>query len=113
MERYSEAVPLIAEFALLRCDLGNFDECKEVQEHLGKLRAKAEAIEDEETLTRLGRAFKEMGDKCWERIGCPFAELHQLPPVQFYKNALKAYEAAYALRQHYYPGGNVAGLALL
>jgi hypothetical protein len=111
--RYAHAVPLIAEHALLRCELGEFDGCNEVQKHLTELSAKAAAFDYEQTLTRLGRALKEMGDRCWEKIGRPFAELGRLPPVQFCKIALKAYEAAYRMRQHYYPGANVAALALL
>jgi len=113
IHRYAHAVPLMAEHALFRCELGNFGDYKEVHKHMGELSAKAAAFDDEETLTRLGRALKEMGDKSWENSGLPFAQLDQLPPVQFYKNALKAYEAAYRLSHHYYPGANVAGLALL
>jgi hypothetical protein len=113
IERYAHAVPLIAEHALFRCELGNFADYNEVQKHMAELSTKAAAFEDAETLTRLGRALKEMGDKSWENSGLSFAELHQLPAVQFYRNALKAYEAAHRLSHHYYPGANVAGLALL
>ena len=68
-DRYSHAVPLIAEHALFRCDAGDF---AQVKKELSELSSKAVAFADEETLTRLGRTFKEMGDKSWDECGLPF-----------------------------------------
>jgi hypothetical protein len=110
MQCYAHAVPLIAEHALFRCELGEF---ALVEEDLSRLSAKAAAFHDEETLTRLGRAFKDRGDESWERSGLPFDKLVNHPAKQFYRSALDAYESAFALSNHYFPGINVAALALL
>jgi hypothetical protein len=107
---HGHAVPLIAEQALFHCEAGEF---ARVQEQLRSLTARAQAFDDEETLTRLGRAFKEMGDESWERSGLPFHQLDRHPAVQFYRAALQVYDDAYRLNSHYFPGINVAVLALL
>jgi hypothetical protein len=108
--RYDHAVPLIAEHALFWCDAG---EWRAVEDQLHKLHEKAKAFDDEETLARLGRAFKEMADESWERDNLPFDQLGGHPAVQFYRLALEAYEDAYHLGGDYFPGVNVAALALL
>lgn len=109
---YSHAVPLIAEHALFCCDAGDF---AQVQNDLRALSAKAVAFADVETLTRLGRTFKEMGDQSWDACRLPFEQLDGRPPVQFYRWALEPYEHAYglSLSNNYFPGINVAALALL
>ncbi len=104
--QYAHAVPFFAEHALFRCHAG---EWKAVQTQLKELGEKARAFGDAETLTRLGRAYKEMGDESWERSGLPFDQLGNHPAVQYYRMALAAYEDAYRLDGHYFPGVNVAG----
>ncbi len=110
MAEFRHAAPLIAERALFRCEVGDF---ASVRTELNELQAKAIAFHDEEMLTRLGRAFKEMGDRSWEDSRLPFDRLGGHPSVQFYRLALEQYELAYGLRNHYFPGANVAATALL
>jgi tetratricopeptide (TPR) repeat protein len=56
----------------------------------------------EEFLSRLGRFWKRKGDE--------IRPAEPQPAREMYQQALNWYRQAYALRKHYYPGINVAGL---
>jgi tetratricopeptide (TPR) repeat protein len=57
---------------------------------------------------RMGRVFRQRGTKAWP-AGQP------MPPgtADDFRRSLQVYERAWQQSQHYYPGGNVAGLKLL
>src|SRR5207248_1669072 len=72
---------------------------------------------DHESLSRLGRTYKNAGDKAWEKRyesgPAVDALVPRSPAWQQYEMALKVYEEAFRLTGHHYPGINAASLALL
>ena len=104
------AVPLIAEAALLEMENDRFSEAEPL---LKPLRPLARQLGDYETLGRIGRLFKDSGDRRWENTGIAFKDLRTCPAWQMYKEALSAYEEAFLATNDYYTGINAATLALL
>jgi tetratricopeptide (TPR) repeat protein len=68
---------------------------------------------DEETLSRIGRLCKDLGDRAIEEDPVPISQLAGHPARQWYESALQRYRDAFALNAYYYPGVNAATLALL
>ena len=106
----AHAIPLIAEGALLEIECGLSRLAEGVLENL---RAPAREFGDFETLGRLGRLFKEAGDRRWENANIAFADLQSSTVVQLYNKALTVYEEAFLATGDYYTGINAATLALL
>jgi hypothetical protein len=107
---FGYAVPLVAEHALLLAEKG---EGRRAEAMLRPLREDCRLFHDHETLSRIGRAFKDIGDRMWEADRVPFEELGQLPARQMYQEALDAYREAFELTGNYFPGINAAAMALL
>ena len=107
---YSHAVPLIQEYALVLAEMERFNQAKSVLDPLKDL---CQVFGDYETLCRIGRTCKNVGDIAWRRAPTPVTELRHHPAWQHYNAALKRYEEAFALRKNYYPGINAATLAYL
>ena len=57
---------------------------------------------------RMGRVFRQRGTKAW-----PAGQPMPLGTADDFRRSLQIYERAWQQSQHYYPGGNVAGLKLL
>ncbi len=94
------AVPLIAEAMLAVLERG---EAVRPVEHLldRDLRPLARQFGDYETLARLGKLFKETGDRRWEESGLPFAQFRRTPGWQMYLKAKGVYAEAYAATGDY------------
>jgi hypothetical protein len=113
LQTFRHAVPLRTESALIKA------EKKDLNSSLGivaPLRRLCWVFGDHETLTRIGRTYKNRGDQEWERLGPPFAPPGKdgTPAWQYYHEALSLYRDAYAIsRGDYFPGVNVVSLALL
>ncbi len=105
------AVPLQTAAALAQMEVGAADPLETLLDQ--KLRPLAREFADFETLARIGRLFKEYGDRMWAEEGIPFAELNNCPAAQMYKKALAVYAEAYEATDDWYVGINVATLALL
>jgi hypothetical protein len=110
MPRYGYAVPLERDYALMLLEAG---EDRRALDLLEPLRALCPLFGDYETLCRIGRGYRQRGDRLWQAFPCPTDEMRAMPAGQMYRHALAAYEEAYALKQHYYPGVNCATLARL
>lgn len=83
------------QLALALAQTGALDAARE---ELGKLLQEPDAAKDEETLCLLGRVHKEL----WRRAGDPASGLAQL------RQSCKYYGDAFALKESYYPGINLA-----
>ncbi len=111
---FSHAVPLEQEYALLLSEVGKGAEAQKLV--LG-FQEGCKVFGDHETLSRLGRTYKNAGDAAWgkwyrvdkESGGVPQGS----PAWQQYHMALLVYEEAFELTDDYYPGVNAASLALL
>ena len=112
LKTFPHAVPLRTESALIKAEKKDL---RASLDAVGPLRRLCCVFGDHETLTRIGRTYKNRGDLEWERLGPPYAaEAENAPSHQLYKQALSLYRDAYAIsRGDYFPGVNVVGLALL
>jgi tetratricopeptide (TPR) repeat protein len=108
------AVPLEQERALLLSEVG---QGREAQRLVKGFREGCLVFGDQETLSRLGRTYKNAGDEAWKKrytAGGALAALDPHSPAwQQYEMALKVYEEAFELTGDHYPGINAASLALL
>jgi len=96
------------EFSTLESDPKRVEELRsEAAKILNDLRVELPSA-DEETLGKLGRIHKE----CAWAIN-RFGQEPNPAETVHYRRALECYQEAYKLRQHYYPGINVAALCLL
>ena len=107
----NHAVPLIGQALLLETEVGNLDAVERVLEGL---RAQAREFGDYETLARLGRLYKESGDRKWEAAAAGEDFRATRPPwLQMFDLALDTYADAFAATGDWYVGINAATLALL
>lgn len=107
---FRHAVPLIAEAALLEMECGFYAPAEEL---LIDYRTQAVAYGDFETLGRIGRLFKDAGDRKWDEFTGSFAEFARTAGWQMYRKALAVYEQSFAATGDCYTGINAATLALL
>jgi tetratricopeptide (TPR) repeat protein len=107
---FHHAVPLLAEQALVLADRGEYRSAESV---LRPVREGCQLFADAETLCRIGRAFKESGDRKWQNNPVSLREATNFPAVQMYRHALAAYGQAFAIAGDYYAGINAASLAAL
>ncbi len=106
------AIPLRTELALILAERSDLNEAISVLEPLRRL---CWVFGDFETLTRFGRAFKNLGDLAWEGLGVPGpAPPKGSVPWQYYSEAFQLYNDAFQISGgSYFPGVNAATLALL
>ena len=107
---YYHAVPLIAEYALLETECNNAALAEPLLE---SLRPQAVEFGDFETLGRIGRLFKDSGDRRWKDSRVRFKDLKGQPAWKMYENAMLVYKEAFLVTNDYYTGINAATLALL
>ncbi len=111
---FPTAVTLRAEYALCLATLGRLDEAADQVVHLRRL---CHVFRDFEMLSRLGRIFKDSGDRVWQAdpehpaYQCFAASIH--PARQLYSEAFELYHEAFKFSRHYFPGINAATLAML
>jgi len=107
---FRHAVPVLQEYALLLAEAGRHEEALAL---LRPLRDACTIFGDEETLSRIGRTCKDLGDKSLEDCPVPRSQLAAHPALQWYQTARARYQEAFNIRGGYYPGINAATLALL
>ena len=107
---FSHAVVLQQEYALLLAEAGRQVGALKLLEPLNGL---CEVFRDEETLSRIGRTCKELGDHSLRRQLVPVSELADHPAWQWYNTAMKHYRVAFDMSHDYYPAINAATLALI
>src|SRR4051812_239472 len=95
LARFGSDKMLQQQLALALAQTGALDAAREV---LGDLLKEPEAAKDEETLSLLGRVYKEV----WRRATNPEAGVEAL------RQSCKYYGDAFALKESYYPGINLA-----
>jgi hypothetical protein len=106
----SHAIPLIAEAALIEIEFGHLSQAEEL---LKEFRRKAVEFGDYETLGRIGRLFKDSGDRRWAESPFSFDKFRGTPGWQMYQQAKQVYQEAFEATDDYYTGINAATLALL
>jgi hypothetical protein len=105
------AVPLQAEAILVQMEAGRAGPAEGLLNQ--ELRPLAREFGDFETLGRLGRLFKEAGDRKWHESQLPFDHFRDSPGWQMYRYAQSVYAEAYEATEDRYVGINAATLALL
>ncbi len=105
---FEHPVPVLQEYALILAERKRLQEAREVIE---PLHAMCLVFGDFETLTRIGRAFKNEGDSEWQRDNLP--GLPDGTAKQYFMRAHEFYQEAFRLSGNYFPGVNAATLARL
>lgn len=106
------AIPLIGQALLLETEVGQLHAVEPVLEGL---REQAKEFQDFETLGRIGRLFKDSGDRKWEaefKNGAG-STITRTPSLQMYDKAFAVYSEAFEATGDWYVGINAATLALL
>ena len=106
------AIPLFTEHALILAEQGKLNEAIAVVQPLRRF---CWVFGDSETLTRMGRAFKNLADKAWDGLGPAGAALPKgSASWQYYHEAYEFYNDAYEITGGgRFPGVNAATLARL
>jgi len=110
VRHFPHAVPLLQEYALALAEAGRDSEAADL---LKGFKGLSLVFRDEETLCRIARTHKDFGDRELEKHPVPISDLKNSPAFQSYRAAYTIYKDAFDIRQHYYPGVNVATLAYL
>jgi tetratricopeptide (TPR) repeat protein len=111
------SVPLVQEYALLIADLAERSaddkRLEEALKLLEPLRGLCRRFRDHETLSRLGKVFRNHGDTVWARKPRPYVDFlgKHVADWQYYKQAQECYHEAFQFNRHFYPGINAASLA--
>lgn len=126
--QFDYGVPFVRERALIQAKLGRTDEASQLLEAIAHSKSTPSPSSSHtsldiatlcvpfleiEVLARLGRIYKDKADAAWEKLGVEFVDLHDQPPVQFYRSAHVIYGKAFEISLDYYPGGNAAVTGLL
>jgi hypothetical protein len=111
LPEYYHAIPLIGQSILMETEAG---ELKATEEFLESFRELAREFQDYETLARIGRTFKDSGDRKWSGEkssgeGSPTRAAY----LQMYDKAFEVYAEAFAVSDDWYVGINAATLAFL
>ncbi len=109
-EQFPLAVPIQQEWALIQAEAGKLNEARD---KIGPLRSLCLVFGDYETLSRIGRVLKNLGDREWEESHLPFTEISGRPPERFYRQAFTMYQDAFSISGHYFPAVNAMTLGLL
>jgi len=107
---FGHSVLLLQEYALLLAEAGDDVAALKV---IGSLNALCRVFRDEETLSRIGRTCKDLGDHTLTRHPVRFDALADHPAWQWYNAAKGHYREAFEICKKYYPGANAATLALI
>jgi len=107
---FGHAVLLMQEYALLLAEAGQQIAALKILEPLNDL---CQVFRDEETLARIGRTCKDLGDHSLSRQPVALRDLPDHPAWQWYRTAFQHYRLAFQMSRNYYPGINAATLALI
>ncbi|MBM4148399.1 MAG: hypothetical protein FJ224_05095 [Lentisphaerae bacterium] len=108
--RYPHAVPLLQEYALMLSEAGRQEAALSLLKPIEELGI---VFRDEETLCRLGRTCKDLGDRALFDNPVPAPEVSSHPAWQWYRTSYGHYLEAFEGGGRYYPGINAATMALL
>ena len=109
-KQFGQSIPLIQEHVLLLAEAGKDEAALRM---LGPLEDICSVFRDEETLCRVGRMCKDLGDRGLAECPVPINALQGHSAWQWYDAAFKRYREAFEISEGYYPGVNAATLALL
>jgi tetratricopeptide (TPR) repeat protein len=116
-KQFPHAIPLLQEYALVLADVAERDGGAENRtlalDLIRPLRRLCRTFRDHETLSRLGKIYRNQGDTVWTTGKHTHAEFLQakLGDWQYYKQAQECYEEAFEFSRKVYPGINAATLA--
>ncbi|MBC8113754.1 MAG: hypothetical protein H7062_05215, partial [Candidatus Saccharimonas sp.] len=108
--QFPRCTPLQAEYALNLAEQGETERSIQLVE---PLRALCHVFGDFETLTRIGRCFKEIADRQWQQLHDRINHVEGETVRQMFVPAFEVYYEAYRMSGDYFPGVNAATLALL
>jgi hypothetical protein len=112
--KFPYAVPLKQQLALLQAESRVDADIEQSRRDIESIANLACVFRDHETLCRLGRFYKDRGDKQFNnKITCEEMILQSSPSFQYYLSSFKFYHRAYQVSGDYYPAVNAATLALL
>jgi len=107
---FGHAVLLMQEFALLLAETGEHARGLKLLEPFDSL---CRVFRDEETLSRIGRTCKDLGDQALNTSPVSIEELPDHPAWQWYNTAFRHYREAFDICGRYYPGVNAATLGYI
>lgn len=107
---YPHSMALRQEYALVLAELGENNDARDLLEPSRDL---CVVFGDEETLSRIGRLYKDLGDISYRKDPVPVGEIGKTPAYQWYSSALECYQDAFKIAGNYFPGINAATMALL
>ncbi|MDA1043948.1 MAG: hypothetical protein O3C57_01865 [Verrucomicrobia bacterium] len=107
-KHYGHAVAILQEYALALAEVGDQVKAMTVLEPLNDL---CRVFKDVESLSRVGRTCKDLGDRALRENPVPITSLADHPARQWYLSAYQHYVDAFAMEDNYYPGINAASLA--
>jgi len=107
---FHHAVPILQEYALTLAEVGRHREARELLE---PLQDACGVFGDSETLSRIGRTYKDLGDRVLEDYPVELADIGSHPSYTWYENGRARYKEAFDIIGDYYPGINAATLALM
>jgi hypothetical protein len=111
LPRYGYATPLLQHYALLLAEDGQTVEARKV---LDQVRDLCRFFQDSETLSRIGRTYKDAGDAALQQAPDAVDTIHGSPAAPLYATSYQLYQTAFDINpEDYYPGINAATLALL
>jgi len=109
---FGHAVPLLQEYGLALAGVGKPDKVLDLLKPFEEL---CDVFRDYETLSRIGRTCKDLGDRALKEMPVSFDELPKHAAWQFYQAAYKRYRQAAKLaapEEEYYPAINAATMAM-
>ena len=110
MDRFGQCIPLVQEYVLLLAEAGRDEDALRM---LGPLEDICCVFHDEETLCRVGRMCKDLGDRSLAAVTVASNALAGHSAWHWYDAAYRRYLEAFEIGQGYYPGVNAATLALM
>jgi tetratricopeptide (TPR) repeat protein len=110
IKHYGHSVALMQEYALALAEVGDQTKAMTILDPLNDL---CRVFRDAESLARVGRTCKDLGDRALKENPVPIESLPDHPARHWYLAAYKHYVEAFDLEENYYPGVNAATLACI
>ena len=113
--RFPYAVPLKQQIALLRAQSPVKADVEQSKREIEEIANLACLFRDHETLCRLGRVYKDRGDREYGDDNAAFEVVvsNAHPAYQYYQSSFQLYDRAFQVSGDYYPAITAATLALL
>jgi tetratricopeptide (TPR) repeat protein len=110
VKQFPHSIALLQEYALWLVETNRHEE---VVALLRPFESLCNVFSDFETLSRIGRVYKDFGDRSLQKSTVPITALATHPAWQCYGAALQRYQDAFQLSRDYYPGINAATMACI